>query len=536
MTLVLTGGTLAALPHVAEAQAPRAGDDFNRRQVVDDLIRDLVDSERLSNQLRNDYRSGQPYYDATRSPNPPAPLPAGSANMDQLRRTLADASQEADRFTGLLRDQMYQVPEIRPLIADALKLRARIAFLAQQAAQINDANQILPDLRGLDSDWRLLSYRLGQIRNLDPRIADSARRLNQYSQTVGSTFKISPQIDRSALIRLTAALAADLHNLSEDIDIELGGAPQRTALLLDGRRIEQQAQQMSYIIAERPDYNTVVAEYKRFQDAWATFAANLRTADSRYLERDIRRVVESDNQIRELLWLPQQQNPQQYLYLTQMLRKDVDEFFTRAPLKLLVDMPNPQTVLPTANAFYGYCDHLIDCVNRGESHEELIDAFKYIDSGWRQFNATFQSLQSSGARQVLSQIERDVEALRQAMNVRSGYDSQAVEQLAAQVDNLASHLDADVRMWLDRNRAAIRTDAIRQSSQVAAQAHQLHQSIINGEPNQNLQRTCDSLLADWRTLQQYIDQCNTADRAHMQSLAAQLTPAMVQLRTMLVPY
>jgi hypothetical protein len=502
---------------------------------LNELLRSLIEAELQKRELNS------PAPGAT-SPTRPGTTAAPAygtvtREMQQARRILVDIAQETDRLSTQLNNDSVTIFELRPLIADVLKIRARTAVISQRAMQHHDHNLIVPDLQNLERDWRMLAHRLGQIRNLDRRAVDSINRLDGYATQLASVFGMQRQVDRTSLIRHIAALTADLGNLMEDIDMELVGKPERTQLLLDGRRIEQQARQVSYTVAERGDYDPVVADYKLFQEMWYPYAARLRPYQNRYLERSVRRIDETDNAILELLFLPRRSDPQQYLHLTEMLKKDVDDFFARAPLKLLIELPNAQMVIPVANEFYGYCDHFIDCVNRNEQPAELVAAFRYIESGWREFDNVFRPINSSAAQQVLSRIERSIVDLREAMQISSGYDSRAVLELAASLDNLAGHLDLDMRTWLNRRRdLTFRAQAQRDSAAFAAAAHHLHEGIVNNVPVQQLQRECDVLFTDWQRLQQHIEKCDTSERAHLQSVASQISPTLVELRTMLVTY
>jgi hypothetical protein len=528
----------AAIPQAAVAQR---SEDERRRELVDELLKSLIDSEL-------DKRSTPPaeptFTTPERAPRAtPGPAPrtnvaptarvvnAPTREMTEARRVLAEISRDADQLANLLNADVTRVPGIRPYLGDVLKLRARAAVLAQRSTQINDHRQVLPDLQNLDRDWRVLAYRLQSIRGLDRRATQYMDRLNGYADALSATFNMQPQVDHRELLQKAAALAAGLHGLIEDIEIELSQSTERHGLLLDGRRTEQQAVSLTNTIADQAESERILEEYQKFNVLWRPYAARIRPLDNLYLERDVRRIDELDAGIQTLLLIPQEVDRTQILRLAELLKKDMDDFYARAPLRLLIELPENERVLPVADQFFGVCENFIRNVETGQEPGSVIEDFQYIESSWQEFDRLLRPVNSRAAQQVLQQIQERMQAIRTALNMQDGFDRNVSVDLAAALDNLAEHLQQDLGHWLSYNPTNFRNQALRDSSEFAAAAHQLHIDVLNGADARTVRQSADRLHELWRKTHQWVLQCNTEDRVHLQRISSRITPALVDLRT-----
>jgi hypothetical protein len=523
LVLVLLGSLfVGGLPGRTDAQSR---DKENRRQFIDDLLQTLIDTEL---ERRESRRSEQ------NTPRIAARIiDAPTQEMKRVRKILLIVSQDADLLTSQLNDDLNRVPGIRPYLGDMLKLRARTVVVAQKSMTTNDHHGITEDFRGLDRKWRMLSFQLSQLRNLDRETRQSIQRLNDSWKTLNGVFQIDPQLDRKELLRKTTALTADIRNLLEDIEVELQRSDGRNELLLEGRKIQQQARHVSNTIADRDDYDTISGEYKRFQKMWLPFAARLRPIENRYVDRSVRRVQQVDNSVHELLWLPQRLDRQQLLYLTDALKKEVDGFFVRASLKLLMELPDSELVLPTASEFYGVCENFIDGVSRGEDYASIVQDYQYIEEAWKSFSDVFRPLKSQSAQKVLNEVEQDIAALRESLQIQYGFDRKAALELAASLENLADHLEYDTKNWLKQRNLSYQDKALKATAVFAEAAHEFHKSIVNDADEQVLRRKVDQLSESWSHAHSYIIKCDTDERSHLLGISAKITPALVDFRTTL---
>jgi hypothetical protein len=525
--VALLGGLLLSCgPQNAAAQT---SEQERQRELVDRLLRELIQAE-----LSKQDELTKPGNTQNLPPRPVNTAPV-TANINRVRQLLDSFATEASRLTVAMSTNRNRNDNLRAHQHEALQFRARSAVVAQKASQTTNVQTIATEFESLDRDWRLLNTRLSQIHDVDNTTRQHIQRLNEIDQELCDLLKVRPQLNRSELLTKTTALVVDLRNLLEDIQIELDNAPNRTELLLAGGRLQQQARQVSTIVAENGDYDNIAEEYKRFRNLWGQFAANLRSHNNRYLERSVRRVRDVDNAIHDLLWLPRGIDRLQLLHLTQVLERDVDQFFNRSPLRLLINLPTPQAVLPTASEFYGVCEHFRDVVSRDEDQAELITSYHYIESSWRGFYNLFQHMQSDAAKHVLTEIEQSLAALRNALQIQETVDRGELVRLAAAMENLAETLEFDSRTWLNRRRdSRSRRPAAQELEGFAAAAKSFHENAVKGGSIQQLRTDSDALFERWERVKGVIAQCDTVDRAHLDHLASRINPVLVELRTRLV--
>ncbi|MGH7129167.1 MAG: hypothetical protein ACREIV_11415, partial [Planctomycetaceae bacterium] len=266
-----------------------------RGDFSDQLLESLIETER-------EYRSER-RYDPGR-PIDPATRPTGSVDLSRVRTIIDDFARGASRLSTTVEQELNRVPGLRNEWDDVLKIRARSNVLADRTRTARDIAEIQADIAALDRDWRDLSYQLQQVRGLDRNILEQVQTLDQTADALTKRMSIAPQLNHYELLRQTATLSADLHNLVEDIELELGHSPLQNDLLLAGRKLQHQARRVSMTVADGAEYDTIVAEYRLFQSDWQRLATQLRSVENNYIERTVRRVRNVDQTIHELLWLP----------------------------------------------------------------------------------------------------------------------------------------------------------------------------------------------------------------------------------------
>lgn len=522
------GGLLAfAAPTPVFGQAPKDGKE-RRQRIVDDVLKGLRDSG---------MDGFDEYIDLRPSHAAPGGRPESDSVLQPIRRAFASFAEESKLLVNGLNNDLDYIPGVRPLLGDAIQIGANAAVLNEKSKQITNKSVLAPEFETLDRQWRSLSYRLRQVQNLDRTCLARVDKLDELDRTLCDSFRIQKQVNRRDLATRTASIASGLSNLREDIELELEPGDLRNQLVLTTQKLEQQAEHISYIVNDNADYETLVSEYKRFQDLWYPHAAKLRPIENPYVERNVRRIAQNNKAVHELLWLPQQVDPSQLLYLTSILRKQVDEYFTRAPLKLLIELPAPEQALPTANEFYGMCENFADCVQSGNSRSELIDAFRYIEGSWQTFDRVFRPLKSQKAQVVLNQIEESINGLRDGLYIqKEQFDSSAAVELAAQLANHAEHIDYQANRWLNKKRPEFRAEAQEATQAFIAKSRRFHESLVRGAAVSQLRKDCFDLYEQWRKVYGFISRCDSEERPELGRLASRTTPALVELRTILELY
>jgi hypothetical protein len=491
--------------------------------------RELIDG--YSNSVGSDGDFERP-----RQPENRLPAGAGSFDLKELRPLVRKFSEAATQLTYSLNDQMAQLPGLRKIYSEALRLSGTAVNVNKHAEKHGADRLLQEELQQLDADWRELAYRVENVRGLseDSRtlVADANEIDNRIRQLIG----IQPQLDRLQLNLKVAGLAADLENLQEDISSELGNGQNAQAYRRSVSRVRQVVLNLMTVIRDdRSGADVIVDEYKQFETLWTPLIARLRTEDDRTIERSLRRVSASASQIHQLLLLPQKMDKTQFVFLATALKKDIDEFFERTPLILVMQLPKSKQALATADQFYSVCARFVEVVNRGPDESEILDSFRKIEQAERAFNDVYGEVDSDRAVAVLNRISQTVNSLRSSLQIQGDdFDSQTASEIAASIQNFTEQLESTTKHWLEQDRQPFVRDCLREVADLSERAAHLHDDLLDGRSQTELKTEMTDLYETWRRVYGYLINCNTQDRPTLGRLSSSLTPAMVELRTMIL--
>lgn len=520
----LVCATVGVITATAQAQPRTAPASYTRdhaRQSIEDLSGMMDDFS-----LRRT-RTGT----TSVNPNPSTQL---TAEMRAVRPLIKEFATEVPQLSYLLSDELRRLPNIRSLVNDSTKVAALAVNLDKNAQRLNDHRQLVDDFEQLDAAWRELAYRLDAVRGLSTDVREEVLTLTDLEAEIRTSIGMRPQVNRRELVQKTNDLAQDLRNLIEDIQVELRGREAQQHQVALNRARQQVLNLASLVDDPTTGQDAVVAEYKRFQEVWYPQRAKLQEYDNRYFERSLRRITQGDGEIHQLLLLPTEVDSGELVYLTSALKKDIDEFFDRMSLKLLMHLKHADRVAGVSSEFYGVNEHFVDSVKNGAERDELVDAYHYIEQAQRDFSSVFSDLKSDDALSALQQIEQTIAALGQSLNIQSGNLNrrQAIE-LAANAEGMADELEYAAKRWLSRDRQQFSRQCLEAIAQMREETKQLHNDLVIGVSNANLRREIDSIYNLWRETYGYLVKCQTEDRPTLGRISARITPALVELRTML---
>ncbi|MFK7820202.1 MAG: hypothetical protein AB8G99_15885, partial [Planctomycetaceae bacterium] len=517
--LVTMAGYMAAVFAIAaQAQTQRSTRRIARRD-TDDLSRFLIETE------KRDVNESI-FYDQ-------------SPNFDPSRINAAAVSSLLDRFAAGANRLYQQIdvesqysPRLRSVLADTLKVRARATLLAQDAKTTRDLNNIAIGVRELDSDWRLLSHNIRRLPTPPRTVTELVAALDRTNVEIEKTFKIEPQIDRRELLTQVMAMSADFDNLIDDITLEMGTTVEARELVRGVRSIRTQSQYAADLIAERGTYQRIVEAYQRAETDWKPIAERLTRVRNRYIDRSVRRIVSAGNSLKELLWLENNADISELIATANAMRANVDEFFKRTPLLLIVKLQDPEFALRAANHFYDACDVYTEQVQGSADIDTLMEVFKDLEVTGQDFMQTFAPLPSRQGQLVLADISRDLRSLQEMASSHyggDGFNMIAATDVAAELETLADHIDYDLRAWL-RNRTDANTRAaLALSARFKTETSELYQSIVSRRPREEIRRQTANAYEDWRKISQILRRVPEEDRDHMASISAKLTNAFLDL-------
>jgi hypothetical protein len=440
------------------------------------------------------------------------------------------------QLSYVLNEEMTQVPGLRQCYTDALRLSGTAISINKHAEKHGPDRLLLDQLVQLDADWRDLNYRLDGFRSIPDQAPEVIKHISDADQKIRQLIGIAPQLNRRQLYLKAAGLVADIENLQEDLATELGNGEEAQVYRRSVGRLRQIVLNLITVIRdERSDASVIIEEYKQFETLWSPLVAKLRTEEDRYVERGLRRVSATAAEIHRMLLLPQKIDRPQFTFLAAALKKDIDEFFERTPLILVMHLPKSKQALAVAEQFYSACAQFSEVVNREQDHAQIVAAYRKIELAERAFVEVYRDVDSDKAVAVLNRISRSVSALRSSLTIQhEGFDSQAAEDLAASIQNFTEQIEANAKRWLAQDRQPFAANCLQDAADMSDRAAQLHDDIVKGKSLDQLKGEITELYDTWRRVYDYLAKCQTEDRQALGRVSANLTPAMVQLRTMIL--
>lgn len=517
-TVILAVSAFAQPPRVS--QPPRIGNNSSEFGNYDRMIQDGLGSQPA---LRsNSPMQTEPTIDVSR--------------VDRLKvqNLLNECVLEAERLYRALEVDYRQSPAIRPFLGDVISMRARASRAAQDVKAGKNLQTLLPEFQQLGSEWRNVSHQMAQSRALSAVSMDSIGRIDRLERELEKLFKLEPQFDRRALLMEFARLSTASNNLVQELELDRNSGDQMLQLIYDARKLDQQAFILKERVVDNYSYTDIVNEYGRFSQMWRVIVPKLRTLDNRYIERTINNVVLADNNLHDLLWIEQQTNRENLSMIAGALARDVDEFFNRVPLKLLLHFKDVASILQTADDFYGTVQNLQDCIDRKEQDQVIHDCYRHVEEYGVMFVRSFEPLRSSAGRVVLREIEDGMMALRKELNIAgtvSSVDSRELISTAARLETLADHLQLDVAQWLNYERPAYRNQATQDVTRFVQRTQAIHRMLQSRPTASQLKKELDNLYVEFEAVYMHLGRCNTEHRRHLKDMAYDIGSAINTMRT-----
>lgn len=494
----------------------------------------------------------------TGSGNPTRGLPAGGLDSpaDLGSRTLGSTRQNVDysrvdrrALSNLVREawdesgKLYSAldadyrrnPQLRSLLTDLSRLRTLTGRLSQNLNTNTDLNLLVEDFRQTDADWRIFSHRMSQARGLSSATTTSLQRVDRLDREIGKLFQIAPTLDRRSLLQQLSSLENSLFNLADELQRDVNTPAQ---LITSSRKLQQQAAQISSMVVDEYPYERIVGEYNRFDQAWLQLLPQLSAIRNSYVERNVQRLTAANYNIHELLWMATTTSRAQLKQTADALIQDVDEFYRRTSLLLLLNFKNPSQMLNVATDFYGTVQNFSDILERNEDDTQLVESFRYIEEYGAVFLQTFRQMKSQAGIVVLQEIEDGITALRRELNLGGSpaqVDASRLGPVVASLENLADQLDLDIRQWLNTERPTWRNEANAASTAFVKRCQRVHRLVDANSRSTELQRDVDALFTEWRNLYAFLERCRTTDRQNLAWRARLINDDLVDLDTLLQP-
>jgi hypothetical protein len=491
-----------------------------RAQFVEGVLRTLVDS-RLN---LDDAVSLQSV--------PPASL---SPEMRDARRVLEQFAGEAAKLIASLRRDERFSPGVRMLLGEALRIKANADVLVRRSQGMTKVAQLSKDFAELDSQWRLFAHQITQSPDLSQTSQQHAQRLNQFDEQLGNSLKLTPQLDNNALVHQLVAMDSDLSHLMDDIRIDLAQDSRQNEFTNAVYQLQLRLRHVDNAVYRNRPHNEIVAEYKRYRDAWLPVKTKLREIDNQYIQRNISRIADANDGIQELLWMPQVIDGNEILYLARVLKQDVDLFSDGVTLTQLLAIPDVGQIISSAQEFYGLVGEFQQSVTSKTQLEDLIWDFRGLEVAWKDVQQHVMALHNDELDQQLVGLENGIGRLRDAMGMRPVIDYEQTVEIASSLDYKSNELRYDMHRNVGQSRnypAQFRRGAVKSTGEFHRTAHVLHDSLISQAGDEEIRQTCLKLTDQWQDLEGYISQVNVRDRADLIQTYQNIAPLVAKLQVL----
>lgn len=450
----------------------------------------------------------------------------------QLQNLLAESLTQSDDLYRLLTTDYRRYPEVRTLLTALRDIRSSASQVSRDLQDNIPLSRVHGQLRQLDSDWQVFSHRIKRAWHISDTARDKAARIDRLQTSLEKLFQMEPQLDRRAVLMEMSHLTSEMYHIVQELELDPTGGDRLYQLIHDVRKLNQEANRIQDMVLDQYAYTAVVNEYREFRAQWENATQRLRQLNNRYVERSLRTIHQSETKIHNLLRLEHKTSRAQLKILADALSRDVDEFFNRVPLKLLLRFKDVVQILETSDAFYGAVQNLQDCIERNEDDQTLLNCYQYVEEYGVVFVRNFAALRSQAGRVVLKEIEYDIVSLRNELHLAgsSNIDTAAMVPLAASLENLADHLNDDVTAWLASDRQSFRSQAMQASSRFVARSRSMYDLLSRRPTDQQLRTEIDDLIEDWREIYQYLGRCNTNQREHLRILSQDISRTIYRLR------
>ena len=512
--------------HVTDtcAQDARA----NRRAFVEDLLRGLIDSQTPNN------RSVPTNNRGTRVPNGQRverPVIEVSPEMRSVRANLDSMATQYDTLIDQLQTNEFRSPYFRPLMADALQVRAEVANLSRKAELYPRIQTLVPDYQQIDRDYRMLTHRLRQTNQLTKPATQCLDRIAKIDTKLCGLFGIEPQIDRRELLRLTTALRSDFQHMLQDIYYESNRRPELVPVLNDGKRLYANINQATGLISSAP-YPTIVDSFKGCHQQWRNFNRQLYPfADERVL-RDLQQIESHGAQIRDQLYLETELDREYLAFLASAINDGTTNVLDLVTVNHLLKYKDPNQMLLNARELCEMGQTLKSNIVAGQSMDDLAWDYRLFDVQWGTLHDQLTSLNDTRINQRLPDIAYTVSTLRQNFGEGPAMSIEQMTQMTARLDQLTYQLERDIDQLMAAGgySGGVARGIRKDSHRLHESVHNLQANLAAGQSVPQVSGQVRQVYRAWDKTKARIAKLNERDRRNLSLFRSQIEPSMVKLK------
>ena len=504
----------------------------NRRAFVEELLRGLIESQTQKQaQQPHDYQHNRPGQPNFRQPRQPAVQVDVSRDMLTAREHLKNWNKASMRLVDELRYHQYEAPQLRPLMADALKLQANIELISRKAQLYPSVDPLVDDFGLIDRDWRVLSHRLKQTRGLPTECSTFISTISDLDTRLCGLLNIEPQIDRRELQRLATELRLEFDHLLQDVYYLVRGQQGSRKLLAKGKNLQMKIAQTSALVRQA-DYETIVKAYQQSTESWKKFSRQLHRLRDDRLRHSIAEIETIGKLIHEQLWLPVGIDREYLASMANSVTEHTRQVFDSISLTQLLAFKQPTDVIASAREFQEACNSFSSGISSGTPVEDLEWDYRLFEVQWNQLQLLLRQLKIVEIDHQIEEIEFSMDTLKRAFGDAPAMAPSVMNQLTADLDALGRQTSLDIhrRITSPKYDRRFHDNICNTADQFSEAANRIHQRARR-EPKANLTRQeLNDLFVQWESLKSMMEQCRPQDKLAFAQYRSQIEPLMVKLQ------
>lgn len=463
---------------------------------------------------------------------------AVSSELKAARPLLKSFAERTSQLTLELNDMSRTQPAVRTLVGRSRLVAAQGAAVHRLANQYTDHRWLAEETQQLDADWSSLAFRLQQQSEFQKETAanrlalKSIAAINGIAGQVKSSLAFTSTVNRRPMILMVSTLLRDLDVLAEDVRSEFGRSAESQQI---GSSVNQARQHAGLLADDIADYGQALAalqaEYRRFESTWMSAMLMIQKQNNRTLDRDLRRVMQSMTELRQLLQLTQANSREELLFVSESLRKEIDRFFHQVPLYELIQLPRANQCLAAADEFYGVCENFLDVVNRKSSAADAVDAFRYVEESQESFLTIFSAVNDPDSLATLQRIDQSINTLGVLLSAgRERFSRSTALELTSKSQGIVSEMNRAAKVWLNRDKPAFAGQCTTELARLEQQLADLQRRLATNASSSSLRGSAEQIYETYRTVYSFLVQCQSQERAALGRMASNLTPTLIELR------
>lgn len=535
MIVPLSLAFLIGFSSFADAQDQRA----RRRALVEDLLRGLIDSQ-VPDQPDPRYsqpRQSQPRPGVPRVPQP-RPRPTVKPVVVEVTPTMLTARKSFTKWNTAcgqliteIRQHEIESPQLRPLLGDALKVQANIDHLCRKSQIHPNLGPLKKDFQVLDSDWRMLSYRLKASGAMTSKCSGLANSISALDQELCGLFRIEPQINRVEITRLATKMSSDYDHLLHDLYYVCRSHPNGRRVLAKGQELQTLIDQICATV-RTGSYETIVGGYRQCMKKWKVFHREILPFADERIRRSVSELEIDGNLLREQLWLPAELDREYLAQLSNTVATDATQVFNSISVAKLMQCKAPGNALSSAREFQHACANFGNSISSGASIEDLKWDFRLFQVQCDEMIHLFQEFEVPKVNNRLEDIQYSMATLKKSFGETPVMSYSQIRQLCANLGALFHRTSRDIRQCVvePNYQRGFQQKICSAADQCSLSVAQLNQQIVRN-PNVVLkQQDLNNMFVQWRTLKPLINQCQEVDKRRLLQMRSQIEPLMVKLQ------